>query len=210
MTMTGLLVYSAFSLMVLTVLSNRYWRGHIARCRSAVRRLQDEVEAATRDLRDAAQSCGELAQRFAEAEQRTLRSELEAGQVEAELEAMRQAAVERYYVFDRLEPRSGRFWEAAIRRSADGSPRGHRRPPPSQSWSGVRRYLLVADGERDARERVTARFQAKAGFDVAELMPCRLAALAVNRAGDAALPDTVRVAAGRGRGRRSASDPAVG
>lgn len=185
MTTTGLLLYSAFSLMILTVLSNRYWRAHIQRLRSTVRRLQDDVDTATRDLRDAVRAYGDLAQQAEDAERRMVQAEQEAARVEAELGAMRQAAIERYYVFDRLEPRFGRFWEAAVRRAPENAGRGSRQTP-SQSWVGLRRYLLVADNEREARERITGRFQARDGFEVAELVPCRLAALAVNRVSDVA------------------------
>ncbi|WP_051341112.1 hypothetical protein [Azospirillum halopraeferens] len=166
MTLTGLLLYCSLGLMVLTVVSNRYWRSQIRRARAALRRAEEEAATVASDLADEARACQALGERVADAEQRAVRAEREAERAEAELAAMQHAAVERYYIFDRLEPRPGRFWEAVVSRTL-----------PGRAIEPPRRYLVIADNERDARDRVAARFPAKAGYAVVGPLPCRLAGL---------------------------------
>jgi hypothetical protein len=175
--MTGMMLYFALGLMVLTVLSNRYWRRQLVLTKVANSKLKDKVEDVTREVADVASDYAQLAHHFAEMEKRVQKAEVDLQATLVEFEKKKDAPLDRYFVFDRQEPRPGRFWEVAVRCSPSNSveSRGQR------GWSGVRRYLLVADGERDARDRVTSRFQRRAGFEVVEVAGCRLSGLSVNR-----------------------------
>jgi hypothetical protein len=112
-------------------------------------------------------------------EKRVQKAEIDMQAAILELDKKKSSAMQRYFVFDRNEPRPGRFWEVAVRCHPTGvslsDQRGYR------GWSGVRRYLLVADGDREARERVAARYPRKAGFEIVEVAGCRLNGLTVNR-----------------------------
>lgn len=175
--MIGVMLYASAALIVLTVVSNRYWRRQLAKTSDAANKLKDKADELTREVAEVAANYGSLSHDLAEIERRAGRAEQELAIAVQELETKRQSGTDRYYIFDRLEPRPGRFWEAAIRHQPDSATlRLHHR-----TWIGVRRYILVADSERDARERIGARFPRKSGFEVAHVVPCRLATLTVNR-----------------------------
>ncbi|MBP2301344.1 hypothetical protein [Azospirillum picis] len=177
--MTGMMLYFALGLMVLTVLSNRYWRRQLVLTRAAMSKLKDKVEEVTADVAEVAADHGQLIQAQAELERRVQKAESDLQAAVLELDQKKAAPLDRYFVFDRNEPRPGRFWEVAVRYSPGGvsfaDQRGYR------GWTGIRRYLLTADGERDARERVSARYPRKAGFEILEVAGCRLSGLSVNR-----------------------------
>ena len=106
--------------------------------------------------------------RKAEGEQRswaaaTVKAEQELRRVEAILAARRTARPVRYHVFDRLEGRHGAIWLVTVDASGRGTP-----------WTGRRRYLVVADTERLARERTQLRFSRTAGYQVAAVAPSPL------------------------------------
>ncbi|WP_298372059.1 hypothetical protein [Azospirillum sp.] len=175
--MTGMLLYFALGLMVLTVLSNRYWRRQLVLTRIANSKLKDKVDDVTREVADVASDYAQLAHHYAEMEKRVQKSEVDLQAALVEFEKKKAAPLERYFIFDRQEPRPGRFWEVAVRCSPTTSAeaRGQR------GWSGLRRYLLVSDGEREARDRVASRFPRRGGFEIAEVAGCRLSGLSVNR-----------------------------
>lgn len=178
--MTGMMLYFALGLMVLTVLSNRYWRRQLVLTRVAMTKLKDKVDEVTKEVADVASDYAQLSHHSAEMEKRVQKADIDLQAALIELDQKKTAPVDRYFIFDRLEPRPGRFWEVAIRYAPNaaggfGDMRGHR------GWSGIRRYLLVGDGERDVRERITARFSRKAGFELVEVVGCRLNGLSVNR-----------------------------
>ncbi|MBK1839594.1 hypothetical protein JHL17_19470 [Azospirillum sp. YIM B02556] len=177
--MTGMMLYFALGLMVLTVLSNRYWRRQLVLTRVAMSKLKEKVEDVTREVADIASDYAQLAQHQAEMEKRVQKAEVDLQAAIVELDQKKSAAMERYFVFDRNEPRPGRFWEIAVRFHSSGvslsDQRGYR------GWMGIRRFLLVADNDREARERVAARYPRKAGFEILEVAGCRLNGLTVNR-----------------------------
>ncbi len=177
--MTGMMLYFALGLMVLTVLSNRYWRRQLTLTRVAMSKLKEKVDDVTKEVADVATDYAQLAQHHADMEKRVQKAEIDMQASLLELDQKKGAAMQRYFVFDRNEPRPGRFWEVAVRfhptAVSFADQRGHR------GWSGIRRFLLIADGERDARERVAARYPRKAGFEILEVAGCRLSGLTVNR-----------------------------
>ncbi|WP_376965424.1 hypothetical protein ABNQ39_28925 [Azospirillum sp. A26] len=177
--MTGMMLYFALGLMVLTVLSNRYWRRQLVVTRIAMSKLKEKVEDVTRVVADVASDYAQLAHHYADMEKRVQKAEIDMQAAILELDQKKSAPMQRYVVFDRNEPRPGRFWEVAVRCHPIGvslsDQRGYR------GWTGVRRFLLIADGEREARERVAARYPRKAGFEIVEVAGCRLNGLTVNR-----------------------------
>lgn len=174
--MTGALIYIAVGLMVLTVLSNRYWRRQLALTRVAMSKVKVKVDDVTKEVAEVASEYAQLAHSHAEMERKVAKADTELQAALLELEQKQAAPLERYYIFDRMEPRPGRFWEVAVRCNSSGM--GFAR---DQGWLGVRRYLLIGEVEREVRERVGMRFPTRAGFEVVEVVPCRLNGLSVNR-----------------------------
>jgi len=176
--MTGMLLYVALGLMILTVLSNRFWRRQLVTARVSLVKLKESADEASKELSDAAREYATLDRHITETERRAAKAEQELAAALAEFEAKRAGPVQRYHVFDRLEPRQGRFYEAAVRYDPNAASEDR---SVHRAWVGVRRYLLVAETEREARERVLNRFTRKLGFEVVEVAPCRLAGLSINR-----------------------------
>lgn len=175
--MTGMMLYLSLGLMVLTVLSNRYWRRQLEGLRQGQLRIREKMEEVGKDVEDIATAYSQATQKHAEAEKRAQKAEQDMQAALNELEARQTAPVVRYHVFDRSEPRPGRFWEAAVRHvPSDATVMTSQR-----GWLGIRRCLLTAETEREVRERVSARYPRKAGFQVLEVVPCRVAGLSVNR-----------------------------
>lgn len=175
--MTEMMLYLSLGLMVLTVLSNRYWRRQLEGLRQGQLRIREKMEEVGKDVEDIATAYSQVTQKHAEAEKRALKAEQDMQAALNELEARQTAPVVRYHVFDRSEPRPGRFWEAAVRHvPSDATVMTGQR-----GWVGIRRCLLTAETEREVRERVSARYPRKAGFQVLEVVPCRVAGLSVNR-----------------------------
>ncbi len=177
--MTGMMLYFSLGLMVLTVISNRYWRRQLEAMRASHDKVREMTDDVTKEVAEVATAYAQIAHKHAEAEKRVAKAEQEMQAALLEMDAKRNGSVTHYYVFDRLEPRPGRFWEAAIRfvpaDAATTDRQGQR------SWAGLRRYILIADTEREVRERVGARFPRRAGYHLLEVVPCRLSGLAVNR-----------------------------
>lgn len=174
--MTGMMLYLAFGLMILTVVSNRYWRSRHSTTSGTTRKAREKLDSMAGDLETAVRLCQQAAKEHADAQERTAKAEQEMTQTLARLEACRGLPSNRFYVFDRLEPRPGRFWEVAVRHL----PQAQEERLPHRTWAGVRRYLLVSGNEREARERIAARFPRKAGFEIVDIRPSALAALTVN------------------------------
>ncbi|NUB10492.1 hypothetical protein FW320_30595 [Azospirillum sp. Vi22] len=175
--MTGMMLYLSLGLMVLTVLSNRYWRRQLEGLRQGQLRIREKMEEVGKDVEDIATAYSQVTQKHAEAEKRAQKAEQDMQAALNEREARQTAPVVRYHVFDRSEPRPGRFWEAAVRHL----PSEATVMTGQRGWVGIRRCLLTAETEREVRERVSARYPRKAGFQVLEVVPCRVAGLSVNR-----------------------------
>lgn len=89
---------------------------------------------------------------------------------EKRLAEVRQAPVERHYVFDRLEPRPGVIWTARIRRIPDAI-------TPARvvaAWGMVRDVLVVGGSYSEASERVAQRYSKQSGFEIVRLSPSPL------------------------------------
>lgn len=178
--MTGMMLYLSLGLMVLTVLSNRYWRRQVIAARQSQIKVREKVDDVARELSDAAAEYGDLARHVGEAEQRTVKVEQQMQIALLELDKAKEAPVSRYYVFDRVEPRPGRFWEAAVRHLPTSYTTAADRQG-QRAWIGIRRYIVLAETEREVRDRVSARFPRRSGYELVEVIPCQLSGLTVNR-----------------------------
>ncbi|BAI76603.1 hypothetical protein AZL_e02580 (plasmid) [Azospirillum sp. B510] len=176
--MTGMMLYFALGLMVLTVLSNRYWRRQLILTRIAMSKLKGKIDDVSGEVSDVSADYGHLAQQYADMEKRVQKAEVDMQAAILEVEQKRSATMERYYVFDRNEPRPGRFWEVTVRFHPSAGLLGQ---GGFHGWTGIRRFLLIADGDREARERVAARYPRKIGFEIIEVAGCRLNGLTVSR-----------------------------
>lgn len=166
------LFYAAFAMVTLAVLLNRYWRRRIRRIRRDAEIARERVEETRKEITAVAAKFEGLAGDLDSTEARTETAASDIETLARELETLKNASMDRYYIFDRLEPRQGRFWEATIRQ-----PRADKSRP---DWNG-RRYILVAENEREARRKVAARFPRQLGYEETRLVPCRIAGLSVNR-----------------------------
>ena len=175
--MIGMMLYISMALMVLAVVSNRYWHRQLVKTRDDVAKMRVKVENMQKDVASVAAAYATLAHDTADTQRRATRAEQEAAAALLELESKKQAGTDRYYIFDRLEPRPGRFWEAAVRHVPDAVI--DRSAPVS--WSTPRRYILIADTEKEARRRVAARMPRSQGFDLIHVVPCRIGNLQVSR-----------------------------
>ncbi|MBP2311244.1 hypothetical protein [Azospirillum soli] len=177
--MTGMMLYFSLGLMILTVLSSRYWRRQLVSVRESQAKTREKMEELTKEVADVAAAYAQLTNQQSEAEKRVAKAEQDLQAALIELDAKKEAPVNRYYVLDRQEPRQGRFWEAAVRYNPANTLATDRQG--QRTWTGIRRYVMIAEAERDVRERIAARFPRKAGFELVEVAPCRLNGLAVNR-----------------------------
>jgi len=166
------LFYAAFAMVTLAVLLNRYWRRRIRRIRRDAERAREQVEEVRKEVSAISARFEALSNDMESTEARTDTATGDIEGLSRDVEELKNASMDRYYIFDRLEPRQGRFWEATIRQ-----PRADKGRP---DWNG-RRYILVAENERDAQRKVSARFPRQLGYEETKLIPCRIAGLSINR-----------------------------
>lgn len=167
------LFYAAFAMVTLAVLLNRYWRRRIRRIHRDAERAREQVEEVRKEVQAVSGKFEALSNDMEATEARTDTATGDIENLTKEVEALKASAMDRYYIFDRLEPRQGRFWEATIRQ-----PRADRSRP---DWASGRRYILVAENERDAQRKVAARFPRQLGFEEMKMAACRISGLSINR-----------------------------
>lgn len=168
--MIALLLYGAVSLIVFSAILTRLGLRRAAASRRAMEAeertlatIGTEVEEITRALYDAQDRVNGLDTRLGEAQ-----AALQAA--ERQLAAARTMPAERYYVFDRLDPRPGTIWEVPITHGGEAN-HAHRM---AAVWGGTRRYLVVAGTRREAMDRLTQRYPKSYGFEVGGPVPCAL------------------------------------
>lgn len=182
--MIAAMLYGSVGLMLLTVLSARYWRRQLSQSRQSQSKLRDRLDIQNGELLDVTTDHAQLTQQRDSLERKVTTAERELEVSLQHLEEQKNAPVQRYYIFDRMEPRPGRFWEAIVVCTAENIPnwQGHR------VWSGQRKFLLVAETEREARERVASRFPRKGGYEVRKVGGCPVDGLSVNLATEGGAP----------------------
>lgn len=168
--MIALLLYGAASLIVFSAILTRLGLRRAAASRRAMEAEEralatvgTEVEEITRALYDAQDRLNGLDTRLGEAQ-----AALQAA--ERQLATARTLPAERYYVFDRLDPRPGTIWEVPITHGGEAN-HTHRM---AAVWGDTRRYLVVAGTRREATDRLTQRYPKSYGFEVGTPVPCPL------------------------------------
>jgi len=178
--MTMLLLYASVVMLALGVFANRAVARRLTRVRrdmaaeeQAMRDLDRDLLAAQRALRDAER-------RLEEADARIEQGRAALQAAEADLEKTRRMPVERFHVFDRLEPRPGVIWAARVELATDATSGTTRL---AAAWGGARTYLIAAASQREALDRLTQRFPRNTGYTVGTVSPCGLFATRKPRPG---------------------------
>lgn len=169
--------YVSLILVILAVLSNRYWRRQLTKARDQYETVKRKAADVTRQMGGVARECTALASDLSALTKRADKAVKEFEYLEAELERRRTAPMERFHIIDRSEPRSGAFWEVAIRctgvNEQDYVGRAY--------WPGTRTYLVIADSDVNAARRAQTKFPLQNGYQVVQAVPCRITGLAVSR-----------------------------
>lgn len=178
--MTMLLLYASVIMLALGVFANRAVARRLVMARrgmaadeQAMRELDHDLLAAQRALRDAERQREEADARIEQS-----RAALHAA--EAELDKTRRMPVERFHVFDRLEPRPGIIWAARVELAADATSGTTRL---SAAWGGTRTYIIAAASQREALDRLVQRFPRNTGYMIGTVSPCGLFAARKSRPG---------------------------
>jgi hypothetical protein len=171
--------YLSLIFVVLAVLSNRYWRRQLNKAAEQMVAAREASEKAAKRAASVAAECMALGNDVAALTKRADKVEAEYQVLTAEKERKRAAHVEKYYIFDRSQPRAGGFWEVAVRCTGDTALSD--KDKPRQTWVGVRTYLLIADNEGSALRRAQARFPQQEGYQVIQAVACRIPGLQISR-----------------------------
>lgn len=170
--------YLSLFMVILAVISNRYWRGQLKKSDQAYEAAKQAADKTAKEVAVVAAEATGLTSDLGALTKRADKAEQEHEFLVAELVKRKQAPVERYFVFERSQPRPGAFWEVAVRcvngeETLDRSGRA--------TWAGVRAYMLIADNEGAALRRAQARFAAQLGYQVVQATPSRVAGLSMSR-----------------------------
>lgn len=170
--------YLSLFFVILAVFSNRYWRSQLKKTDQAYENAKQDAEKTAKEVAVVAAEATGLTSDLGVLTKRADKAEQEHQNLIGELAKRKQAPVERYYVFERSQPRPGAFWEVAVRcvNGEEGQDRGGR-----ATWAGVRSYMLIADNEGAALRRAQARFSAQHGYQVVQAAPSRVAGLSMSR-----------------------------
>lgn len=169
--MIALLLYGSVALIVFSAILTRLGLRRATTARRAMETeekalstIGTEVEGITQTLYEAQETLNGLDTRLEE-----VQAALAAA--ERQLATAKNTPAERYYVFDRLDPRPGTIWEVPVTHAAGEANHAHRLAPV---WGGTRRYLVVAANRRDALDRLLQRYPKSYGFEVGQPFPCVL------------------------------------
>jgi hypothetical protein len=170
--------YLSLFFVILAVFSNRYWRGQLKKSDQAYEAAKLEADRTTKEVAVVAAEATAITSDLGVLTRRADKAEQEHQFLQTELVKRKQAPIERYFVFERSQPRPGAFWEVAVRcvNGEEGQDRGGR-----ATWAGVRSYMLIADNEGAALRRAQARFSIQHGYQVVQASPSRVAGLSISR-----------------------------
>lgn len=169
--------YLSLFMVILAVLSNRYWRRQMAKADGEYETVKQSADKMSKVVVSASAECASLTTELAALTKRADRAELEHNALNQEYEKRKNAPKERYFVFERVQPRPGAFWEVAVRCLHSEDPSGSGRA----TWAGVRTYMLIADNEGAALRRAQARFTPQHGYQVVQARPSGIAGLSISR-----------------------------
>lgn len=195
--MTALMLYGAVLLMVASVLVNRIGQRRAALAHQRLQTDEGTLRTLEHEVGDRSRALHILRERCAGLDGQLDEARVAVDQLSLTMEQAKAAPVERYFIFDRQDPRPGAIWALQVRRSPDAPPS---LPRMEMSWKAPRTYLVVAATQREAMDRVTHRYARNAGFDVGTAAPCHLFKTRPAGPADAALNG--RPAAGPRSGQR--------
>ncbi|WP_431855863.1 hypothetical protein [Azospirillum sp.] len=165
--MSVFLAYAAVGLLVISIVVGRMARRQFETARRALAADEAVLVTAGQALQEALRARNDAEQRHAGLDGRLEQAQTEVRAAQQALEIAREAPVERFHVFDRLEPRPGSLWSVTVVRRSD-APGG---PAP---WTGERTQIVAASGQGEALERVMTRYPRNSGFEVRGATPCPL------------------------------------
>jgi len=163
--MTVLLTYAAVLLLAVSIMLSRASRRQLSAARKALATNEAALTEAGQALQEAVRAKLDAEQRHTGLDERLEQAQAQVRTAREALDAVRQAPLERYHVFDRMEPRPGALWAVTVARSPDV-------PSSAPPWSGERTFLLTAASQSEAVERVTLRYPRASGFDLRTAAPC--------------------------------------
>lgn len=164
--------YLSLFMVALAVASNRYWRRQLAKAEQQYEAAKKTADKVSKEVGVTASECTNLTSDLNALTKRADRAEQEHQVLTGELQKRKNAPTDRYYVFERVQPRPGAFWEVAVRCVYGDDP---------ARWNGVRSYMLIADNEGAALRRAQARFSVQQGYQVVQAAPSRVVGLSISR-----------------------------
>lgn len=165
--MTLILTYAAVALLAVSIILSRTARRQLTAARKALAADEAVLVKAGQALQEVLRGQHDAEQRHTGLDGRLEQAQGEVRTAQQALDAARRAPVERYHVFDRLEPRPGPLWAVTVARSP-GTPSG------TAPWTGERTCIVAAASQSDATERAALRYPRAAGFEVRSTVPCPL------------------------------------
>lgn len=180
--MTMLLLYASVIMLALGVFANRAVARRLVTVRRSMAADEQAMRDLDRDLLGAQRTLHDAERRLEEADARIEQGRAALQAAEADLEKARRAPVERFHVFDRLEPRPGIIWAARVELTTDATSGTTRL---AAAWGGTRTYLIAAASQREALDRLVQRFPRNTGYAVGAVSPCGLFTARKQRPGQA-------------------------
>ncbi|MDR3517617.1 MAG: hypothetical protein P4M00_17575 [Azospirillaceae bacterium] len=170
--MDYLALYAVLLMMIVAILVNRVLRGRINEARKRNRDILRKIDDLIRHRSAAEGAAMTLRSEIGEQERRIAIAEDEVAKAGKALEERRAQPIRRYFVFDRLEPRAGGFWECdvVLQQPLQGASRAYIR-----SWMVGRCYIIVGKTESEVRARLESRFPVQLGFALRGVRRCKLA-----------------------------------
>lgn len=168
--MTLLLIHGALALIILSAFITRFGLRRAAAARRALETEERELSTIGLAVEDTARTLMNAQERLSalDAREDEAREALDAA--ERQLATAKATPAERYYIFDRQDPRPGTLWEVPVTRTGEAT-QLHRM---AGVWGERRLYLVVAATRREAEDRVGQRYPRAYGFAVAPPRPCPL------------------------------------
>lgn len=165
--MTAILTYAAVVLLAVSIILSRTARRQLTAARKALAADEAVLAEAGHALQEALRVKQDAEQRHGGLDGRLEQAQADVRAAQQVLDAARRTPVERYHVFDRMEPRPGTLWSVVVARSPST-------PAGAAPWTGERTCVVAAASQNDALERAALRYPRTAGFEVRSAAPCPL------------------------------------
>ncbi len=178
--MTALFLYAAMLFMIGSVLVNRIGQRRLSEAKKSLTEEENALLTLERDINDNGRRLSEAKMRETGLDDQLHTMTLTLEHLKEKFDEARAAPVERYHIFDRLDPRPGSIWSVDIRRSDEMG--GNSRM--AAAWPTPRTYLIVASTSREASDRAVQRFPRNQGFEIGNAVPCSLFKTKRSNSGD--------------------------